>query len=34
MRQAADTVGAGPEMLELALFQPPEDMDDEHDAAD
>ena len=34
MRQAADAVGAEPEMLELALFQPPEDLDDEHHALD
>jgi hypothetical protein len=34
MRQTADAVGAEPEMLELALFQQPEDLDDEHDAAD
>ena len=34
MRQTSDAVGVEPEMLELTLFQPPEDLNDEHDAAD
>jgi hypothetical protein len=34
MRQTARVAEVPPEVLELTLFQPPEDLDDEHDAAD
>jgi hypothetical protein len=34
MRQAASTLNVPPELLELTLFRPPEDLGDKHDAAD
>jgi hypothetical protein len=34
MRQTAHAIGIEPDMLELTLFQPPSDVNDEHDAAD
>lgn len=34
MGQTASAIGVEPELLELTLFRPPEDLGDEHDAAD